>query len=87
MGAMGGKGGKEKPRRPRADNFDMHYVLLVLFPILYLFNPRFAFIALVVGIILLYRSRISTATRAVRKPDADKPMTAWKDPWGTGNDG
>ena len=62
----------------------MHYVLLVLFPLLYLFNPRFAFAALVVGIVLLFRSRVSAATRSVRKAAEDKPMTAWKDPLGKG---
>jgi hypothetical protein len=61
----------------------MHYLLLALFPILYLFNPRFALVALVVGIFLLYRSRVSAATPAVRKPAEQSPMTPWKDPWGT----
>jgi hypothetical protein len=36
----------------------MAVLILVLFPIMYLFNPRLAFVALLVAIVLLYQKRV-----------------------------
>lgn len=35
----------------------MAILILILFPLLYLFQPRFAFLALIVGIVLIYQQR------------------------------
>jgi|KBSSwiStaDraftv2_1062776.scaffolds.fasta_scaffold08155_5 hypothetical protein len=35
----------------------MAVIILVLFPLLYIFQPRLAFVALLVGIVLLYQKR------------------------------
>jgi hypothetical protein len=58
-------------------------LLLVLFPILYIFDTRLAIGALLMAIVLLYVSRTNRATRAARTKADERPMTAWKDPWGT----
>ena len=58
-------------------------LVLALFPIVYLFNPRLAMVALVLAIVALYLKR--TTTGRVRRPEAPKPQTPWKDPWGTGS--
>jgi hypothetical protein len=36
----------------------MAVLILVLFPIMYLFNPRLAFVALLIAIVLLYQNRV-----------------------------
>ena len=36
----------------------MAVLILILFPILYLFNPRLALVGLLVGIVLLYQERV-----------------------------
>ena len=35
----------------------MAVVILALFPVLYLFQPRLAFVALIVAIVMLYQKR------------------------------
>lgn len=62
----------------------LQVVLLALFPLLLLFNPRLALILLVVAIVLLYQKRVKAATGGVRKRVDEQRMKPWKDPWGTG---
>lgn len=45
----------------------MAVLLLALFPILLMYRPRWAFAAIVVAIVLLYRSRVKTATTSARR--------------------
>ena len=62
--------------------------ILALFPLLYLFAPRLAFVALAVGIVMLVHRRLSRTTGG-RQPDRFRRepehagQAAWKDPWGT----
>ena len=63
--------------------------VLALFPLLYLFAPRLAFVALAVGIAMLVHRRAFGAKPAWRQPDGftrepeHTREAAWKDPWGT----
>jgi hypothetical protein len=52
----------------------MAAVLLVLFPVLLMFNTPLAAVALVSGIVLLYRGKTSSA--AQRRPDSRPPYDA-----------
>jgi hypothetical protein len=45
----------------------MHLLLLAAFPVLLLYRPRYAFVAIALAIVLLYRQRVSTAQRRVRR--------------------
>ncbi|HEY7448428.1 MAG TPA: hypothetical protein VH702_09775 [Vicinamibacterales bacterium] len=56
-------------------------LILVLFPIVFLFDTRFAAVALIVAIIGLYHNR----TNRVRKPQkkSEEEDKAWEDPWNT----
>jgi hypothetical protein len=50
----------------------MAVLLLALFPILLLYRPRWGFAAIALAIVLLYRSRVKTATtRARRRVEED----------------
>jgi hypothetical protein len=63
--------------------------ILALFPLLYLFAPRLAFVALAVGILMLVHRRALRRQPAGRQPDRFRReseharQAAWKDPWGT----
>ncbi len=45
----------------------MAVVLLVLFPVLLMYRPRYAFAAMVLAIVLLYRGRVKSATDKARR--------------------
>jgi hypothetical protein len=45
----------------------MHLLLLAAFPVLLLYRPRYAFVAIALAIVLLYRQRVNTAQRRVRR--------------------
>ena len=45
----------------------MAVVLLVLFPVLLMYRPRYALVAMVVAIVLLYRGRVKSATSRARR--------------------
>jgi 4-hydroxybenzoate polyprenyltransferase len=45
----------------------MAVLLLALFPILLLYRPRWALAAIALAIVLLYRSRVKTATTKARR--------------------
>jgi hypothetical protein len=50
----------------------MAVLLLALFPILLIYRPRWAYAAIALAIVLLYRSRVKTATsRARRRVDEE----------------
>lgn len=44
----------------------MAVLLLVLFPILLMYRPRWAFVAIALAIVLLYRGHVKTATTRAR---------------------
>jgi hypothetical protein len=50
----------------------VHVLLLVLFPVLLLYRPRYAFVAIGLAIFLMYRQRVSTAQRQVRRKYDDE---------------
>ena len=45
----------------------MHLLLLAAFPVLLMYRPRYAFVAIALAIVLMYRQRVSTAERRVRR--------------------
>jgi len=45
----------------------MGFVLLLLFPILLMHRPRYAFACIAIAIVLLYRSRVKSATQKARR--------------------
>jgi hypothetical protein len=50
----------------------MGVLLLALFPVLLMYRPRWAFADIALAIVLLYRSRVKTATtRARRRVDEE----------------
>lgn len=49
----------------------MAVLLLVLFPVLLMYNPRVAFVALGLAIVLLYRGRATGARRNARRHVSD----------------
>jgi hypothetical protein len=49
----------------------MAALLLVLFPVLLMFNSRLALVALGLAIVMLYRGRVSEARRTARQRSAD----------------
>ena len=49
----------------------MHVLLLALFAVLLLYRPRYAFVAIGLAIFLMYRQRVSTAQRQVRRKNED----------------
>ena len=49
----------------------MAVVLLALFPVLLIYNPRAAYVAIGLAIMLLYRGRVSGARRNVRRHVSD----------------
>jgi hypothetical protein len=56
-------------------------LILVLFPIVFLFDTRFAAVALIVAIVGLYHNRTNRIRKTQKPSDAeDKP---WEDPWNT----
>jgi Na+/H+ antiporter NhaD/arsenite permease-like protein len=60
-------------------------LILVLFPIVFLFDTRLAAAALLVAIVYLYTSRAGSARKAPGKAVVkEKP---WQDPWGTSGPG
>ena len=49
----------------------MPVLLLALFPILLLYRPRYAFVAIALAIVFMYRQRVSNAQRRVRRKYED----------------
>jgi hypothetical protein len=50
----------------------MAVLLLALFPVLLMYRPRYAFVAMLLAIVLLYRSRVKSATtRACRRVEEE----------------
>jgi hypothetical protein len=49
----------------------MAVILLALFPVLLLFNPRLGFVALGLAIVLLYRGKLSDARETARRRTSD----------------
>jgi hypothetical protein len=45
----------------------MGFILLLLFPILLMHRPRYAFACIAIAIVLLYRSRVKSATQKARR--------------------
>jgi hypothetical protein len=58
-------------------------LLLALFPILYLFEPRLAMGALLMAIVALYRKHTASIRPKPPRPEPNKSATPWKDPWDT----
>jgi hypothetical protein len=54
----------------------MYLVLLLLFPLLYLFNPYLAMAGLVAGIIGMYFQRTQAAKRPLQKRPAESEYKA-----------
>lgn len=54
-------------------NSRMHVLLLAAFPVLLLYRPRLAFVAIAVAIVLLYRQNTKRAERRVRRRYEDEP--------------
>jgi hypothetical protein len=76
------------PCTVRSDMTGMLYLVLLLVPFILLRSHRLGLAVLLVTIVLLYRSRVKTATRRARKrvnrdEDRYQPGKQWKDPWGT----
>jgi hypothetical protein len=46
---------------------NMALVLLLLFPVLLMHRPRYAFACMAIAIVLLYRSRVKSATQKARR--------------------
>lgn len=68
----------------------MAAVLIALALVFFMFDTRIGALALLVAIVLLYQGNTSKRLEQVRKPARDetpRPMTAWKDPWGTESSG
>jgi hypothetical protein len=62
----------------------MVFLLLALFPILFIFDTRLGAIMLVAAIALQYRKSRTRAVTRARTSVAGDTQKAWKDPWGTG---
>jgi len=45
----------------------VHLLLLAAFPVLLMHRPRYAFVAIALAIVLMYRQRVSNAERRVRR--------------------
>jgi hypothetical protein len=58
-------------------------VLIGLFLLSYLVNPRLALVFLAAAIVLLYRGAPHKRMKIVQ-PHDDPTPPAWKDPWGNG---
>ena len=51
----------------RSGSKQMALILLILFPVLLMYRPRAAFVAIALAIVLLYRQRTSAARRKARR--------------------
>ena len=51
----------------RSESKQMALILLILFPVLLMYRPRAAFVAIALAIVLLYRQRTSAARRKARR--------------------
>lgn len=60
--------------QPALRSLGMPAALLVLFPLLLMFNSRPAFAALALAIVLLYTSRRKSAHRPIRQPIDDSSI-------------
>ena len=45
----------------------MGFFLLLLFPILLMYRPRYAFVCMAIAIVVLYRGRVKSATQKARR--------------------
>ena len=62
----------------------MAILLLVLFPIVFVFDTRLGTIMLVAAIVLQYRKSRARSVARARTTVANENQKPWKDPWGTG---
>ncbi len=56
-------------------------LILALFPIIFLFDTRFAAVALLVAIVGLYQKRVSKVKKPAKKTAVEEKT--WQDPWDT----
>jgi hypothetical protein len=59
-------------------------VLLALFPVLYLFAPRLAFVSLALAIVLLCHRRLAASRSTARSQVVRSHPATLQDPWDTG---
>jgi hypothetical protein len=59
-------------------------LILIIFPLVYILNPRLGLMALFISIVVLYRKR--TRRKRVRRARNERlrGFTSWEDPWKTG---
>jgi hypothetical protein len=56
-------------------------LILVLFPLVLLFDTRFAAVALLVAIVGLYQNRVNRTKKTPKKSAVEEKP--WEDPWNT----
>jgi hypothetical protein len=56
-------------------------LILVLFPLVLLFDTRFAAVALLVAIVGLYQNRVNRTKKTPKKSSVEEKP--WEDPWNT----
>lgn len=61
----------------------MAAVLLVLFAVTFLFDPRIGLCFLAAAIVKLYLGAPARRMRAMGREEPEPPQPAWKDPWGS----